>query len=310
MPDSRVVLLPPVSHRGRSGSSVPLQFSFVSNTDPTAPAGGSLPHKMMEDLARLYDLQLRQHAAFYPNAGRGRLDSAAYLDRLFHELLALAQPHLFVEAGAYRAETSRRVRLDHPNCRVVAFEGNPYNVKSVTAELDLDSLGVDYRHCAVADQPGQQVFRLRRRVAGEEMRPVTGNSSLLPRVGDDTEYEEITVPAVSLDSEFAGVPGTAAAWIDVEGASRLVLAGANDFLDQCDLLMIEVEEVEQWRDQWLSLDVITHLLGRGFVPVARDIEYENQFNIVFAGHRFSRRPDVLLALQLHENFLVHHLARG
>ncbi len=267
----------------------------------------SLPIGLARPLAALYDQQLRQHAAFYSNEGRGRADSSAYLDRLFHRLLALSEPTLLVEAGAYRAETSCRVRRDHPDCRVVALEANPYNYAAMRAEHPYEELGVDYRNVAVDREPGTTTFHLRRRVAGEEMRAITGNSSLLERVGNDTEYEQIEVPAISLDSEFGAHDGPRSAWIDVEGASGRVLPGAETFLAGCDVVMIEVEEVAQWRGQWLSLDVLEFLLEIGLTPVARDIEYENQYNLVFLGPRIARRAEVLLELQLHDNFLVHHL---
>lgn len=264
-----------------------------------------------QQLARLYDQQLRMHAGQYSNMGSGRADSAAHLDGLFHSLVGLLQPGLFVEAGAYRADASRRVRQDHPGTRVVAFEANRYNHEAVSAEHDFASLGIDYLNLAVTEEPGEITFHLRRAVEGQALRPVTGNSSMLRRLDQTTEYEPLTVASVSLDSHFATELATgrrAALWVDVEGASGPVLRGAARFLGACDLVMIEVEEKAMWEDQWLSLDVVAHLVGSGFVPVARDIEYENQFNLVFASADFSRRPDVLLALQLHDNFLVHHMA--
>ena len=263
-----------------------------------------------EKLARLFDHQLRLHAAHYSNMGSGRADSAAHLDVLFHRLLDLLRPALFVEVGAYRAEASRRVKLDHPDTRVVAFEANRYNHEAVSAEHDFEESGISYLNLAVSDQPGTVTFHLRRAVEGEALRPLTGNSSLLRRLEGAVEYEPLAVPSVTLDEFFAADIASehrAATWIDVEGASGLVLGGATTFLGTCDLVMIEVEEKPMWEGQWLSLDVLTALVSRGFVPVARDIEYENQFNFVLASAEFSRRPEVLLALELHDNYLVHHL---
>ena len=74
-----------------------------------------------EAIARLYDMQLRNQAANYSNMDSGRGDSAAYLDQLFHKLVHLSRPELFIEAGAFRAEASRRVKQDHPTSEVVAF---------------------------------------------------------------------------------------------------------------------------------------------------------------------------------------------
>lgn len=261
-----------------------------------------------EAIARLYDMQLRNQAANYSNMGNGRNDSAAYLDRFFHELVNLSAPELFIEAGAFKAEASRRVKHDHPGCDVVAFEANRYNHDAMDTEFKFAALGIDYLNLAVSDQPGEVTFHLRTTVNGEPEDKVTGNSSLLTRTDPNIEYEEMRVRAVSLDSHFsAGMPKRTVMWIDVEGASGPLLQGADSVLTHTDVIMIEVEEYQHWAGQWLSLDVLTHLIGAGFVPLARDIEYENQFNIVFASAEFARRPDVLRASELHENFLIHHM---
>ena len=178
----------------------------------------------------------------------------------------------------------------------------------MSAEFGFAALGISYLNLAVSDQPGEVTFHLRSAVHGEPMRKITGNSSLLTRSDHRTEYEQMSVAAVSLDSHFAArMPKRTAIWIDVEGASGPLLHGAGSVLPHTDVIMIEVEEVEQWAGQWLSLDVFTHLVGAGFVPLARDIEFENQFNVVFARAGFARKPEVLLALELHENYLIHHL---
>ena len=60
--------------------------------------------------ARLYDQHLRLLASHYSNMYEGRSNSATLVAGYFHELLGLCRPDLFVEAGAYRADASRRVR--------------------------------------------------------------------------------------------------------------------------------------------------------------------------------------------------------
>jgi FkbM family methyltransferase len=257
-------------------------------------------------LARLYDHQLRILAAHYSNMGSGRADSAGYVANYFHELVGLVRPVLFLEAGAYKAEASRRVRDAHPGCRVVAFEANRYNVEQYRDEV---GAGIEYLNLAVTDRPGPVTFNLRSRHAGESLRRVTGNSSLLRRVGDETEYEELTVDGVTLDG-FVGeaeVGGPIGLWIDVEGASRQVLSGAASVLARTELILIEVEERPMWEGQWRALDVLEHLVAAGFVPLTRDIEYEQQCNIVFVRTDVYERAEVLRSLELHTNYLAQHM---
>ncbi|WP_153503801.1 FkbM family methyltransferase [Cumulibacter manganitolerans] len=258
-------------------------------------------------LARLYDQQLRGQVASYSNMYGGRSRSAAHLDEFFFRLVEIAEPARFVEIGAYKAEASRRARRTLPRARVVAFEANPHNHARYRGEI-ADDVPIEYLHMAVADGPTELTFHLRREVAGEQLREVTGNSSLLLRTAEDTTYEKVAVPATSLDAFFADeltVP--TCAWVDVEGASGAVLGGGAGFFRSCTVVKIEVEEKPIWRGQWLSLDVLEHFLAEGFQPIARDIEYENQFNVVFARNDFARDPRVLAAAEYQGNYMTHHL---
>ena len=257
--------------------------------------------------AVLYDQHLRLLAAHYDNMGAGRQASATYVVNFFHELVGIATPELFVEVGAYRAEASRRVKADQPSCRVVAYEANPYNHAHYVDSLGFAANGIEYINAAVSDAEGRATFHLRRRQGGEDLRPVTGNSSLLRLEATDVDYEDIDVAAVTLDAQFPALDSSAALWVDAEGASREVLSGAVRMLKSVDLIMIEVEEKPSWQHQWTALDVTTFLVGAGFVPITRDIEYEQQHNVVFVSNRLYANPAVLMSLELHLNYLRHHM---
>ena len=102
-----------------------------------------MPSTGTRALARLYDQRLRPHAVHYSNMWEGRANSAKLVADYFHELVDLVGPALFVEAGAYRADASRRVRRDHPECRVVAFEANPFNYEQYSGAYGFDDQGID-----------------------------------------------------------------------------------------------------------------------------------------------------------------------
>jgi hypothetical protein len=166
-----------------------------------APEG---PHRAM---ARLYDQQLRLFAAHYSNMWDGRSNSAAVVSAYFHDLVDLSRPALFVEAGAYRAEASRRTREQHPDCRVVAFEANPYNYEKYVDELGFADLGIEYRHLALTES----AFHLR------------------------------------------------------------------------------------------------SFLEAGFLPLTRDAEYNQHYNIIFVRADVYERPDVLWSHELHTNYVTQHM---
>ncbi|WP_432849361.1 FkbM family methyltransferase [Amycolatopsis sp. CA-161197] len=216
--------------------------------------------------------------------------TVAELDALFLDLISLLRPRIFVEAGAFEAETSLRVAEAVPECTVVAFEANPYVHRKFTAATDFAARGVDYRHQALASEPGEVTFLVITDSASLADDRVEGYNSLLRRRGDDwlgdVEYEEVTVAATTLDREFAAAPGPFALWMDVEGATEQVLSGAGTFLDRCDLLKIEVEETPFWQDQWLAADVVEKLRQHGLEPFARDTQTEDQYNVLFTRKRF------------------------
>jgi FkbM family methyltransferase len=270
------------------------------STTPTRPSRGT---------AILYDQHLRLLASHYSNMHQGRSNSAAYVANYFHELLSYVAPTLFVEAGAFRAEASRRVRQEHPRCRVVAFEANTYNHRQFVDEFRFAELGVEYLNLALTDRAGEVTFHLRTQQDGQQLRKVTDNSSLLVRHATDTSYEEVRVAGTTLDEFFPELSDQerVALWVDVEGASGQVLRGGRRLLERTQLVIIEVEEATVWEGQWRSLDVIEFFLDNGFVPLTRDAEFNQQYNIVMVSQEFYARPEVLWSHELHTNYLTQHM---
>jgi FkbM family methyltransferase len=224
-----------------------------------------------------------------PLDGQSRRRSRSALDALFRDLVSIVEPALFVEAGAFEAETSLLVAGAVPGCRVIAFEANPYVHQKMSASTDYAAHRVEYRNQALSGEPGEVPFLIIAASASLYDDRVEGYNSLLRRTGGDwlgdVEYEEVTVRATTLDHEFAGVDGPFAMWMDVEGATEMVLSGAGSFLDRCDLLKIEVEETPFWQGQWLAAEVVAELARHGLEPLARDVETDDQYNVVFGSGR-------------------------
>ncbi|GLY03873.1 MULTISPECIES: FkbM family methyltransferase [Actinoplanes] len=222
-----------------------------------------------------------------------RLRCTDLLTDLFLDLTELAAPALFVEAGAHEATASTRVKRRLPECRVIAFEANPYVHQYMSGLHDFRRAGVEYRHEALADGPPEVTFRVVTDAEGLDDPRYHGFSSLNSRHHDQEQgvvYANRTVPATTLDDVGAAVPGRTSLWVDVEGAARQVLLGGPEFLSRCDVVLIEVEDVPFWRDQWLVADVVTELQRHGLVPLARDVEYDQQYNMVLASNRLLELP--------------------
>lgn len=248
----------------------------------------------IEELVRLYELQLRSSAAnFALWNGDGRQRSANALAELFFGLVRTLQPELCVEAGAKTGEVSLRMKQLSPNSRVVAFEANPYNFKKYSEEFRHDEKCVEYLNLALSDVSGPVTFNIVSNRGGKEVSPNTGSNSLLERKEDGVIYERVSVPATTLDQRFTNSK-SAALWVDVEGASQQVLLGGDHLLGVADVILIEVEDSASWQGQWLSSDVMRYMLSKSLYPVARDFEYKYQHNILFLSPRALENRDVRL----------------
>lgn len=261
-------------------------------------------------LAHLWDAHLRLQSAEFRLATRrntmadpARQRSVALLDDLFFDLLGMADPEVFVEAGAHDASTSLRVAgLGVP--RVIAFEANPVNHRHFSSLTDFRAAGVDYVHAALTDEPGPVVLHREVDVDGSEY---VGHSSLAQRNHEispvPTPVYDVTVDGVRLD-DAVGPCTRSALWVDVEGFNGPVLAGGPDLLGSCAVIKIEVEDVEMWHGQALAVDVLATLLDSGLVPVARDVQSPGQYNVVAISSTLAKQDGVMERI---ERF--HQLAR-
>lgn len=222
----------------------------------------------------------------------GRRYSHTALVDMFYDLQSFIRPKTFIEFGAFDAGFSRKIRALHPNSKVVAFEANPYNFKHFTSEFDFDKNGIEYKHLAISDRDNGSInFQIQRKRSGVDASPIKGDDSLLKRnvsdpheVYKDIEYETVAVDTMTLDGFFNDAQfglDDFGAWIDVEGALQSALAGASKTLARTHSLIVEVEEKPFWSGQWLATDVERFLADLGFFPIARDFEFEHQYNMIF-----------------------------
>ena len=238
---------------------------------------------------RFYEVMLKNqmlatacHFDMMDDADRKRSNIA--LQALFLNFVYFLKPKCFVEVGAFQADASVNVRTRDKSISAIALEANPHNYAAFKDSPKFSELGIDYRHLAASDRTGTVEFYIRNKFQGVERPLVSTDNSILPRSGTDAEYVIARVPSVALadmlgSNEFLATDFCL--WIDVEGASREVLTGAAGVLDRVNVVFIEVEEFSYWSNQWLADDVVRFMLDHNFIPVARDFEYVNQYNIVF-----------------------------
>lgn len=246
-------------------------------TAPTGPAPASDP-TAAADRAQ-YLAFSRTWAAIARQSGIPRPEQSARLERYFRRLCRRSDPALVLEIGAHEASFSRWAARKLPDARVIAFEANPHVHEKYSAELA--ETRVDYRHLAVGPVTGEIQLNLPTNVAGRE-RELANHMASLGVHTETVDQIEVTVPSVRLDEFVELAEGErAVAWIDVEGASGVVLECGSEVLDRIDAVHIEVERETTWEGQWLDTDVAVFLKQHGLVPVARDLARTFQYNVVF-----------------------------
>jgi len=232
-------------------------------------------------MSRLSDLRFLA-ACFDLADPNERKRSAGELTSLYLDLVTAINPDVTVEIGAFDASFSQAIKQRLPQVRAVAFEANPYNFEEVASRVA--AAGIEYVHKAVSDVDGTVTFNIMAAYGDDRFPRVKGNDSLLQRTAPGVAYEQVAVPSVTADTFFGQAEFAACRpclWIDVEGAASKVLEGAANVLARTRSVLIEVEDYPHWEGQWLSQDVDAVLASHGLTPVARDFEYENQFNIVY-----------------------------
>jgi FkbM family methyltransferase len=217
------------------------------------------------------------------------------LKEAFISFISVLEPKIFCDIGANDGNTSLLAKSSSNSCRVIGFEANPLIYENNINEIKRSD--IEWMNLAVSDESGQLTIYIPRRlsrayldgkiVAMETSEPDnTGKTSLLKR-NEDATYERVDVKAVTLDEFFHKELRTLQSrsfflWIDVEGAAAKVLSGADKVLDKTLAVFIETEGFAFWKDQILCDEIVKRLRMKGFIPIARDREYEEkQFNILF-----------------------------
>lgn len=106
-------------------------------------------------------------------------------------------------------------------------------------------------------------------------------------------HHEVEVESVRLDDVAGLAPNDiAVAWIDVEGAQEMVLAGSKQALAQCSAIFIEVENTPMWKGQWLDVDVVRWFGQIGLTPVMRDWQKPQQYNLLLVNDELLGSPRI------------------
>lgn len=227
-------------------------------------------------------------------AGLPRKELSQAVERTFLELCRSLEPTLSLELGAHEATFSRWIKQQVPSARCLAFEANPFVHEKYAA--DLTAAGVEYVGKALAATNGTVELTIPTYV-WKRARKITNRMASLGQHRDAKDATVVQVESVRLDDQVTvGADDVVVAWVDVEGASEIVLTSSRDVLAHASLVYIEVESETVWAGQWLDTDVAGFFTDLGFTPILRDTARPHQYNVVFASPAVAADPAVAAAV--------------
>lgn len=229
-------------------------------------------------------------AARARSTGRPREVIDRRVRHFFQELCERVEPTVVLELGAHEAGFSRWAKESFPHARCLALEANPYVFRKHREKLA--RAGVEYHNLAAAERNGTVTVNIPLQV-GDTVKSHDNRMGSLAVHGKASETEMVEVEAIRVDDFVAlADDDRVVAWIDVEGASDVVLRGGSEVLARADAIYIEVESNETWSGQWLDVDVARFFRSLGLVPAIRDIQRLHQYNVIFVGAPLAEDEEV------------------
>jgi len=184
----------------------------------------------------------------------------------------------FLEIGAHEAGASKHFVWLNPNGRAYAYEPAPAVYKKTVESGIPDRMQIF--PIAVGPKAGDVTFF---QPVDERFHPMASSRKRLG--GETMEVEEVRVPVITLEtvaSRAVPAPGRRTTmWVDVEGQAFEVLRSGEAFIrDRVAMVYIEVQDFNSYEGGATSLEVIDILLRNGFVPVSRDNQHADAWNLL------------------------------
>lgn len=188
------------------------------------------------------------------------------------------RPLIIMDIGACEGEDTVRYARLYPRAHVFAFEPLPSNQAIIRGNFARFAVpNAELVPLALSDRAGEATFhvssgRPAELFAGENWNYGNKSSSLLapaqaaPMYGWIEFKETITVPTGTLDDFCTqrGIDQIDFIQMDVQGAEKLVLAGASRMLPRITAIWLEVSAQELYRGQALDSDITRLMRRHGF----------------------------------------------
>jgi FkbM family methyltransferase len=194
--------------------------------------------------------------SFFDKSYRRAFRNLRHLPRLPYRVV--------IDGGANQgAFTDAFLRLHQPE-RVVLVEAIPELAMKLQAKYE-DDPRISVVSAALSDRNGESTFEINRSEASSSLLPIDPRNSVW--FGRDLSVaNSITVVTLTLPElmERLKLEHIDLLKLDLQGAERLVLAGALQILDRVRVIYIEVFFEPLYSGAWLFGEINEFLSGRGF----------------------------------------------
>ncbi|MGH7156965.1 MAG: FkbM family methyltransferase [Candidatus Saccharimonadales bacterium] len=197
---------------------------------------------------------------------------------IIDEYLDPGDAWVIFEIGACEGEDTIKLRRKYPNAQIYAFEPLPANIKKIRANYKkYGEHNINLFQLALSDKRAKAEFFV------SSGHPVGipnskdwdyGNksSSLLPpkdhkRIHPWVKFDKHAVVSTERLDNFCQAHSISKIdfiYLDVQGAEKMVLEGAGNYLNDVKLIWLEVEAIELYEGQPLKYDIEKFMTGKGF----------------------------------------------
>lgn len=211
---------------------------------------------------------------------------------LFFTIASQAKIENLLEIGAYDAETSRRFVGANPDARAYAYEASELVFNRTMANGISERM--EMYNSAIGSKNGETTFFIPK----SEQLQVWGSTR---RRAGNIETVEATVPIITLDEAANRIPHISAErdiamWVDVEGSAHDVIKGGyNALQNRVSMIYMEINDFETYEGSATALDILEDLLKLGFIPIARDNQFHDAWNLLVAHHTTYKAKQMMIA---------------
>lgn len=218
---------------------------------------------------------------------------------LFVNLLENLDCDLVLDVGSRDGQESLIFKKAHREAKVVAFEANPYNFRSILQDREIEGSSVEVANCAVWNENGHVPFNI------TESLDNLGTSSIL-RSPELAVRETVVIPSTRIDTFLANRYSESrrvAVWMDIEGAEYQALEGISGCPDRVLMIHVETSKVPMREGQKVFAEINAQLATFGFEPVGSNFDGRFWGDVLYVKKdvwsrrdRFARRAYVIARL--------------